>query len=170
MVRAHLLPGECERAWCLPMSLQGWLLLHFQGSGDSAQCPLRGFAGMAGAHTVPGQQGQSLALACRSPICSLPLEPTVVEICIYPQNFCKQWVSCCPRALTGEEALKAVLPLSFHAPIVATCLSGGTRFLLSTPSVFTARPLQAVSAWSTLGVSLGLISEASAPSPDCSDE
>ena len=51
-------------------------------------------------------------------------------------------------------------PLLMHLPIMVPCLSGGPR-LLSTPSVATAQPLQAVSAHLTLVYSLCLTSRAS---------
>ena len=66
--------------------------------------------------------------------CNLPLPPELLSV-----------ASCCLGTLTGKEVLMVVPPLSMCLPIMVTCLSGGPRFLPSTPSVATAQPLKAVS-------------------------
>lgn len=119
--------------------------------------------------TLPGQQGQCLAPACRSHSgCpSLPLEPTTAVIIAPTPRASVRWCPVAWEHLQGESCHGNCPPHLCVPLVMASCLSGRCWLLLSTPSVTTVHPLQAVSAQPTLIFSLDLNVEAwaSAPSP-----
>ena len=137
-------------------------LAHSQDGGGRPWCLLTCLVCAAALCTLRGQQGQCLVPAhgsCSSGLCP-PLQPTMVaSTCTHPRSSCRQ----CPVVWEGSQERSTYggpAPLLMCPPVMVPCLSGGPRLLLSTPSVATVQPLQAVPGQPTPVLSLGLTSEA----------